>query len=86
MTNFTDNKDCPEETSCPYHVGQIVKQFYPINYEAEIVLTKTSFDVIIGLASPTEENINPALASVILKARIREREKKAIERLKGFPD
>ena len=50
MSRFEFSNGYSAEKPCPYQIGQFVPQFYPMNYEANVVLNKTSFDVIIGLA------------------------------------
>ncbi len=54
MSSFEFRNGYSADKPCPYEIGQFVPQFYPMNYEANIVLTKTSFDVIIGLADNPE--------------------------------
>ena len=57
------NSNC-NNNNCCYEIGQFVPQFYPMNYEAVISLNKTSFDVIIGLATPDERAINSIMNEI----------------------
>jgi len=61
---FEFRKGYSADKPCPYQIGQFVPQFYPMNYEARIALTKTSFDVIIGLADPDQRSINTFMEEI----------------------
>ena len=64
MSIFEFNKGYSEDRPCQYTIGQFVPQFYPMNYEAKIEFTKTSFDVIIGLADPDQRAINSFMEGI----------------------
>ena len=64
MSKFEFSKGYSTEKPCPYQIGQFVPQFYPMNYEANIELTKTSFNVIIGLADPDARSINSFMENI----------------------
>jgi hypothetical protein len=61
---FEFSKGYSADKPCPYQIGQFVPQFYPMNYEASIALTKTSFDVIIGLANPGQDSIDKFMEEI----------------------
>ena len=64
MSKFEFSKGYSSEKPCPYQIGQFVPQFYPMNYEANIELTKTSLNIIIGLAEPDERSVNSFMENI----------------------
>lgn len=61
---FEFNGGYSADKPCQYQIGQFVPQFYPMNYEVKIEFTKTSFDIIIGLASPDQWSINTFMEQI----------------------
>lgn len=64
MSKFEFSKGYSSEKPCPYQIGQFVPQFYPMNYEANIELTKTSLNIVIGLAEPDERSVNSFMENI----------------------
>ncbi len=64
MSKFEFSKGYSSEKPCPYQIGQFVPQFYPMNYEANIELTKTSLNIIIGLAEPDERSVSSFMENI----------------------
>lgn len=59
-----DINNCINNKQCNYEIGQFVPQFYPLRNEAIISLTKSSFDIIIGLSSPEESDIKKLMEQI----------------------